>query len=344
MNESKRYAIWNNKGGVGKTTLTYLLATEYAIENKSENVVVIDMCPQVNISEMLLGGNGKGETNLDSLYNSDINIASYIKSRYDRSRFSKLGSESGYFIKVVKYNDAMPENIYLLPGHNDLDLCGGLINYLASAPEKKAWGHSRKILIDLITSYEEANKNKQNKFFIDCNPSFASYTELAILGSNRLIIPCTADAASIRGLRNIFKVVYGKSTDDEDNPFTQFFSSCENVGFDLPRIHSVIQNKSRSHEKAPSSAFRANMDELIEVVNEYHKEYPSIFLSEKEVLNVKDGNTIAAVLNHLGIPLSKLAAKKYNIYRGTTKFDEKHVDEKQKNVLLKDLSKVLSIL
>ena len=29
----KRYCIWNNKGGVGKTFLTYLLATEYAEKN-----------------------------------------------------------------------------------------------------------------------------------------------------------------------------------------------------------------------------------------------------------------------------------------------------------------------
>jgi len=63
---SKKYVIWNNKGGVGKTTLTYLLSTEYAKRVKDYNIIVIDMCPQTNISEMLLGGNGKGEKTLKS--------------------------------------------------------------------------------------------------------------------------------------------------------------------------------------------------------------------------------------------------------------------------------------
>jgi len=35
---SKKYTIWNNKGGVDKTTLTYLLATEYALLHDNENV------------------------------------------------------------------------------------------------------------------------------------------------------------------------------------------------------------------------------------------------------------------------------------------------------------------
>nr|VFK15319.1 MAG: CobQ/CobB/MinD/ParA nucleotide binding domain-containing protein [Candidatus Kentron sp. LPFa] len=325
-NESKKYAIWNNKGGVGKTTLTYLLSTEYAIRNDNCNVIIVDMCPQVNISEMLLGGNGAGQENLEHLYNNDKSIASYIKSRYDKSRFSRLGSESSYFINVSSYNENMPGNIYLLPGHNDLDLCGLLINYLASAPEKQAWWHSRNMLSDLIKSFDVANEKKENIFFIDCNPSFTPYTELAILASTRLIIPCTADAASIRGLRNIFKVIYGKG--DDDNPFFEFSTLCENAGFNQPRIHSVIQNKSRSHEKDPASAFRENMDELKKVVNEYHNDFPDIFLSDKEVLNIKDGNTIAAVLNHVGVPLSNLLdkdrkAKKYTIYDGETQVDRK---------------------
>nr|VFJ76052.1 MAG: AAA domain-containing protein [Candidatus Kentron sp. FW] len=341
--DPKRYAIWNNKGGVGKTTLTYLLSTEYAKKRKDCNIIVIDMCPQTNISEMLLGGNGVGEENLEKLYLKDRSIASYIKARYDRSRFSKLGAESSYFVNAHEFNKSLPENIYLLPGHNDLDLCVSLINYLANAPEKRSWWHSRKILSELVESFGEANKERENVFFIDCNPSFTTYTELAILASTRLIIPCTADAASIRGIRNIFKVIYGKGEED-DNPFFQFSTESDKEGFVKPKIHSVIQNKSRSHEAKPSSAFLANIKELESVVNEYHKNFPELFLSEHEVLNIKDGNTLATVFNHTGIPLSDLVppnqkAKKYQIYDDYTQ-----VDRAQQEVLLRDLEPVLSML
>lgn len=46
--------LWTNKGGVGKTTLNFHLSTAYAHLNPSTRVVVVDMCPQANLSSTLL--------------------------------------------------------------------------------------------------------------------------------------------------------------------------------------------------------------------------------------------------------------------------------------------------
>jgi hypothetical protein len=46
--------LWTNKGGVGKTTLSFHLSTMYAYLNPSKRVVVLDMCPQANLSNTLL--------------------------------------------------------------------------------------------------------------------------------------------------------------------------------------------------------------------------------------------------------------------------------------------------
>jgi chromosome partitioning protein len=40
------YAVWNNKGGVGKSYLTFQIATEYAKTHPDQRVLVIDLCPQ----------------------------------------------------------------------------------------------------------------------------------------------------------------------------------------------------------------------------------------------------------------------------------------------------------
>ena len=48
------YAFWNNKGGVGKSFLSFVAATEYARTHPDTDVYVIDLCPQANVSEMLL--------------------------------------------------------------------------------------------------------------------------------------------------------------------------------------------------------------------------------------------------------------------------------------------------
>lgn len=49
------YAIWNNRGGSGKTNLTYHLAIKYAYRNPDKTVLVVDMCPQTDLSHAFLG-------------------------------------------------------------------------------------------------------------------------------------------------------------------------------------------------------------------------------------------------------------------------------------------------
>lgn len=56
MAVKQSYAIWNNKGGVGKSTITFHVASRYAETNPNVNVLVLDLCPQANASMMLLGG------------------------------------------------------------------------------------------------------------------------------------------------------------------------------------------------------------------------------------------------------------------------------------------------
>src|ERR1035441_4565376 len=54
------YAFWNNKGGVGKSFLCFITACEYAHKFPGSDVYVLDLCPQANVSEALLGGFPKG--------------------------------------------------------------------------------------------------------------------------------------------------------------------------------------------------------------------------------------------------------------------------------------------
>jgi len=49
------YALWNNKGGVGKSYVSFQIACPYARSHPDDRVLMIDMCPQANCSSMLLG-------------------------------------------------------------------------------------------------------------------------------------------------------------------------------------------------------------------------------------------------------------------------------------------------
>ena len=78
-----KYALWNNKGGVGKSFLSFSLACEYALENPDEDVLVLDLCPQANLTEMLLGGKDIATCALTSLYarKPRCSIGGYLETR-----------------------------------------------------------------------------------------------------------------------------------------------------------------------------------------------------------------------------------------------------------------------
>jgi len=52
------YAFWNNKGGTGKTSLAFQAITRYAEKHPERRVLAVDLCPQANLSELMLGGLG----------------------------------------------------------------------------------------------------------------------------------------------------------------------------------------------------------------------------------------------------------------------------------------------
>ncbi|TRG12039.1 ParA family protein, partial [Salmonella enterica] len=77
------YAVWNNKGGVGKSYLTFQLASEYAGQNPPIKTLVFDLCPQAISSSMLLGGLGNVGNTLHQILSVPHRptISGYIAAR-----------------------------------------------------------------------------------------------------------------------------------------------------------------------------------------------------------------------------------------------------------------------
>ncbi|MCL2616035.1 MAG: AAA family ATPase [Defluviitaleaceae bacterium] len=326
----KKYVVWNNKGGVGKTFTTYCMACEYAEKYSDKKVVVVDMCPQANISVMLLGGNGEGAKNSLKLIDDKKTIAGYIQARESRSRREKTGDELKYFVKPADYNKNMPNNLYLVSGDMDLDLCSELIRYMEISPQKDSWKISRNLLNDLISSFEDKYSDDECVFFIDCNPSFSNYTELAILSANYLIIPCTADPASLHGVKNVSRILYKK--DVNNGIYIQFKERAEQEGFKLPVFYAYINNKNRTKDKKSAIAFKAASEDIESYVN-------SNFSTDIKAFEIKDCNTLAVIMDYNGIKPSDLTASSYKTYGRKARAHESQIEPFQK-----DLARIVDIL
>lgn len=171
-----RYAIWNNKGGVGKSFLSFMLATEYAHAHPSQPVIVVDMCPQANLSEIILGGNGKGSNALGVLLSKGKarrTVGGYFDARI-ASPHAITSKESEYILQAKKSNKQLPDNLWIIAGDPSLEIQAQVISQIGgqTLPED-AWRNVHCWLLELIIGC--TNKVGKNAVsFIDCNPSFSA--------------------------------------------------------------------------------------------------------------------------------------------------------------------------
>src|ERR1035437_7329139 len=200
-----RYAVWNNKGGVGKSFLSFVLGTEVAHRNPSGHVILVDMCPHANLSEIVLGGNGKGADRLQKTLNKADRktVGGYLDSRIT-SPHKITGSETDYMVKAKDYNPRLPGNLWIVIGDPSLELQAQVISQIGGQTlPQDSWKNVRNWLKDIVQScISQLGDDDTVTVFIDCNPSFAAYTELALMAAERLIIPCSSDGSSARAIDN----------------------------------------------------------------------------------------------------------------------------------------------
>ena len=321
-----QYAIWNNKGGVGKSFLTFVFATEYALKNPSQKVCVIDMCPQANVSEIILGGNGRGQENLANLLRHTQDktrktIGGYFDIKLSNSH-GKTGSEATYALPVkerFKINE-IPENLLLVCGDPSLELQVQSINQMASIPlPKDRWGNVHRWVIDLRDGISSNHNNVV--YFIDCNPSFATYTAQAILASKRLIVPCTADGASARAIDNIGQLVYGEKVLDlykESN----FSKKAKDHDLAVPKIHLVLLNRHTTSQNRPSKAFQAMYEEIKQRVKKFENKNILLNDNTEEIFKeIPDAHAVAITASEKATPISSLKSRSYDLQHGKTQIN-----------------------
>ena len=314
-----RYAIWNNKGGVGKSFVTFITACEYAHQNPEAMVVIVDMCPQANASEVVLGGNGNGAKELEKLLSGAARktVGGYFDERIS-SPHKISGNETSYLLKASKINDNLDKNVYLIAGDPSLEIQAEAMNQIAAQTlPADSWPNVHRWLRDLLQAIEKKHENAV--FFIDCNPSFSAYTELAIIAADRLIVPCTADGSSARAISNIGQLIYGINVPSAYSSVA-FSKRAATHNLTLPLIHSVPLNRSTQYEQKASKAFSAMYDEIKGRVGGLYKADPNTFSAKpkKLFLDLPDAHSVSVVTSHLGLPLHKIKLGKYKIHTKDT--------------------------
>jgi chromosome partitioning protein len=341
------YAIWNNKGGVGKSYLTFQLASEYARQNPRKKILVVDLCPQANSSSMLLGGMDQGEAKLTQIHTQQprCTISGYIEDRI-RSPYMSPNSGTSYITQVAQYNSEVPDNVYLVVGDEQLETQSSRVSSATNPGPQDAWRTVHLWIRDLIADVQNSWDNSNNCVFIDCNPSFSIYTELALTAAERLIIPFSADGSSKRAVKAVLALVYGRRRHTGDTQ-SEFFLESNKARMALPTIYMYVGNRLTQMNSSSASAFRTVVNKIGEEIWDVWKQTPQSFcihpnsastpVSQKAFremfqYEVNDANTASVVSGALGIPIASLTAGKKTVAGKNITVNQTQLDKQVPNI------------
>ena len=323
--KNKSYVMWNNKGGVGKSTITFHVASVYAEKNPERDVVVIDMCPQANVSMMLMGGGRQAEEKLQELITKETpqTIVGYITDSITRTDTSDL---SKYITKLSDYNENLPNNIHLLSGDGNLELIAPLLSERADATPLSAKDQPWVEIHSIVKKLTHLKINDRPcTYFIDTNPSFSVYTQIAILSGEHLLVPINADDSSIFAITGLFNLIWGTEKTHPVYGNYTFSSKVNAFGIERPKIALLLGNRF-TQQKGAAHAFKALSNEATQkMYDEYTKDPRRFIASNSQVNNqedfeneysveLRDFNSAGVVAANQGIPLSKMDKNIYYVY------------------------------
>jgi cellulose biosynthesis protein BcsQ len=192
----QKIAIFNHKGGVGKTTLTVNIA--HALAKLNKRVLVVDADPQCNISA----------------YYIEADAVDIILDNAEKATGNTLWSAVR---PVIDSNsDAMDirpyrieNNLYLL--HGDLKLSNfelELANSWTECFQRKTRGLKATTALSSVVS-SVAKRFKIDYVFFDVGPNIGSLNRVVLLDCDYFIVPAACDLFSLRALATLGRTIAG---------------------------------------------------------------------------------------------------------------------------------------
>ncbi|MBT1169816.1 MULTISPECIES: ParA family protein [Bifidobacterium] len=170
--KTRRIAVANQKGGVGKTTSTVNVAA--ALANKGAQVLVIDMDPQGNASTAL-----------------GVPHASGDKSVYD----------------VIEGRAGLGDVLTVCPDFATLDVVPASIDLSGAELEVADLPNRNTLLKEALDLYLRQSEKHYDYVFIDCPPSLGLLVINAMCAVTEMLIPIQAEYYALEGLGQLINTI-----------------------------------------------------------------------------------------------------------------------------------------
>lgn len=181
-----RRVIFNQKGGVGKSTITCNLAAISAVEGKK--TLVIDLDVQGNSTQYLLGR---------KVADADKTIAHFFK---DNLGIALFGNNKDAGIAGIIQETPYP-NLYLIASHPELES-------LQSRLESRYKIFKLREALEKLEGFD--------RIYIDTPPVLNFYSQSALIAAERCLIPFDCDTFAREALYTLIRTVSEVKADHND--------------------------------------------------------------------------------------------------------------------------------
>lgn len=184
--------FFNNKGGVGKTSLVYHLS--WIFSEMDKRVVAVDLDPQANLTSAFLP-----EEKLEELWDAELLLPKPTTIYRCVQPLMEVGDIQEPITQRIR------SSLHLVPG--DLALAGFEDFLSAEWPNSLGSGNLlrafRVLTAFWIVAQKAAEQHHADLILADVGPNLGAINRSALIGSDYVVIPLAADLFSLQGLRNL---------------------------------------------------------------------------------------------------------------------------------------------
>jgi chromosome partitioning protein len=208
--------FFNNKGGVGKTSLVYHLA--WMFSEFGHTVVSVDLDAQANLTAAYLD-----EDELEGLWEDRENTTTIYRAI---EPLTQVGDLSNPIVQKVS------QGLYLVPG--DVALASFEDTLSAAWPDSMADTNLHRPFRILTAFWQIAQMAARQVgatiILVDVGPNLGAISRSALIASDYVAIPLGADLFSLQGLKNLGPTLYSWR-----NLWKKRLGNWSNPDFELPR-------------------------------------------------------------------------------------------------------------
>lgn len=318
----KIISLFNNKGGVGKSTLGFHLG--YALNELGYKTLMIDLDPQCNLTIC-----GIPTEELHKIWEEeDAYIDDFEKAFTDDSSKILESPRSIHFL-LKPTEDGLSDLEILPPAvqlDTNLDLIPGRLSihkYENKLAERWSGAYQGdNLAIRTITKIREicnlyANKNKYDFIIIDTSPSLGILNKTIISTVDGFFVPAQPDMFSLYGIRNIgnslelwqkeFQTIYSLISENKRDKFPNNF--VQFLGFTIYNAKPYGE----ANEYNLAQAHYAYVKQIPEVIEKFIKQPNRVNLTSEQLKTpigktsvIHTHNTFPSVAQALHCPIWKI--------------------------------------